>query len=129
MIYTTYLANVKNLPNNENTEKILVIRWKPRNTIDLNKYNLQWWPQLAPSELILSKYKDGNIDWQQYRKMFIEDTNNNKMLQDALEQIVKLDDNNKEIFLICYEKNDLECHRSILRQILKEKYNKDSKEF
>lgn len=128
MIYTTYLSNVKNLPNDENTKKILVIRWKPRNTIDLDKYNLEWWPQLAPSELILSKYKDGSINWQQYREMYLEDAERNAMFIDALQQIIDMNNEGKNIFLICYEKNDIMCHRSILREILK--YNDiDSKEY
>lgn len=126
MIYTSYLANVKNLPTN--MKKILVIRWKPRNTMNPEKYNLEWWPQLAPSELLLSKYKDNSIDWHQYREMFIEESYTNVMFIDALEQIIELN-KTQDICLICYEKNDLECHRSLIREILKQKYNIDSKEF
>lgn len=126
MIYTSYLANVKKLPTN--MKKILVIRWKPRNTMNPEKYNLEWWPQLAPSELLLSKYKDNSIDWHQYREMFIEESYTNVMFIDALEQIIELN-KTQDICLICYEKNDLECHRSLIREILKQKYNIDSKEF
>ena len=126
MIYTSYLANVKKLPTN--MKKILVIRWKPRNTMNPEKYNLEWWPQLAPSELLLSKYKDNSIDWHQYREMFIEESYTNVMFIDALEQIIELC-KTQDICLICYEKNDLECHRSLIREILKQKYNIDSKEF
>ena len=85
MIYTSYLANVKKLP--EDMKKILVIRWKPRNTMNPEKYNLEWWPELAPSELILSKYKDGSIDWQQYRVMFVDHANSNVMFQEALKEV------------------------------------------
>lgn len=126
MIYTSYLANVKKLP--QDMKKILVIRWKPRNTMNVEKYGMEWWPQLAPSELILSKYKDGSIDWKQYREMFIEHANTNTMFQDALEQVKELNET-QDVCLICYEKNDLECHRSIIREILKQKYNIDSEEF
>ena len=41
MIYTTYLSNLKNLPNDEKTKKYLITRWKPRNTIDVKKYNIE----------------------------------------------------------------------------------------
>lgn len=126
MIYTSYLANVKKLP--QDMKKILVIRWKPRNTMNVEKYGMEWWPQLAPSELILSKYKDGSINWKQYREMFIEHANINTMFQDALEQVKELN-KTQDVCLICYEKNDLECHRSIIREILKQKYNIDSEEF
>ena len=126
MIYTSYLANVKKLP--EDMKKILVIRWKPRNTMNPEKYNLEWWPELAPSELILSKYKDGSIDWQQYRVMFVDHANSSVMFQEALKEVIEIN-KTQDVCLICYEKNDLECHRSIIRDIIKEKYNIDSKEF
>ena len=60
--------------------------------------------------------------------MFIEHANTNAMFQDALEQVKELN-KTEDVCLICYEKNDLECHRSIIREILKQKYNIDSEEF
>lgn len=118
MVYTTYLSNLKNLPNDEQTIKYLITRWKPRNTIDVNKYGIIWAPQLAPTELTLSRYKDGTIGWQEYRNLFIDESFENKLFIDAVEEIIKLNDDGYDIFLICYEKDDLMCHRSILREIL-----------
>ena len=118
MIYTTYLSNLKNLPNDEKTKKYLITRWKPRNTIDVKKYNLEWAPQLAPTELTLAKYKDGSIDWKEYRQRYIDESFDNPLFIDGLKEIVDYNDKGYDIFLICYEKNDSTCHRSILKEIL-----------
>ena len=118
MIYTTYLSNLKNLPNDEKTKKYLITRWKPRNTIDVKKYNLEWAPQLAPTELTLAKYKDGSIDWKEYRQRYIDESFDNPLFIDGLKEIVDYNDKGYDIFLICYEKDDSTCHRSILKEIL-----------
>ena len=118
MIYTTYLSNLKNLPNDEKTKKYLITRWKPRNTIDVKKYNLEWAPQLAPTELTLTKYKDGSIDWKEYRQRYIDESFSNPLFIDGLKEIVEYNDEGYDIFLICYEKDDSTCHRSILKEIL-----------
>ena len=118
MIYTTYLSTLKNLPNDEKTKKYLITRWKPRNTIDVKKYNLEWAPQLAPTELTLAKYKDGSIDWKEYRQRYIDESFSNPLFIDGLKEIVDYNDKGYDIFLICYEKDDSTCHRSILKEIL-----------
>ena len=118
MIYTTYLSNLKNLPNDDMTKKYLITRWKPRNTIDVKKYNLEWAPQLAPTELTLAKYKDGSIDWKEYRQRYIDESFSNPLFIDGLKEIVEYNDKGYDIFLICYEKDDSTCHRSILKEIL-----------
>ena len=50
------------------------------------------------------------------------------MLQEGLKEVIEIN-KTQDVCLICYEKNDLECNRSIIRDIIKEKYNIDSKEF
>ena len=118
MIYTTYLSNLKNLPNDEKTKKYLITRWKPSHTIDVKKYNLEWAPQLAPTELTLANYKDGSIDWKEYRQRYIDESFSNPLFIDGLKEIVDYNDKGYDIFLICYEKDDSTCHRSILKEIL-----------
>ena len=115
MIYTTYLSNLKNLP--EDSIKFLITRWKPRNTIDVKKYNLEWRPNLAPTELTLAKYKDKTIDWSEYRQRFIDESFENKLFMDGLQEVIDYNDQGLDVFLICYEKDDKVCHRCILQEI------------
>ena len=116
MIYTTYLSNLKNLPE-ENSIKFLITRWKPRNTIDVKKYNLEWRPNLAPTELTLAKYKDESITWSEYRQLFIDESFENQLFMDGLQEAMNYNDEGLDVFLICYEKDDSICHRSILKEI------------
>lgn len=116
MIYTTYLSNLKNLPE-ENSVKFLITRWKPRNTIDVKKYNLEWRPNLAPTELTLAKYKDESITWSEYRQLFIDESFENQLFIDGLQEAMNYNDEGLDVFLICYEKDDSICHRSILKEI------------
>lgn len=118
MIYTTYLSNIKNLPNHDKVKKYLIVRWRPRNTIDMKKYNLVWAPHLAPTELTLSKYTDGSLNWQNFRDKFIDESFSNQIFIDGMNEIIDLNSQGYEIYLICYEKDDSGCHRRILREIL-----------
>lgn len=115
MIYTTYLSNLKNIP--DDSIKILITRWRPRTTINIEKYNLIWRPNLAPSELTLSQRKDGNLTWEEFRKKYIEESYNNQLFIDGIQEVMNYNDNGKDVYLICYEKDPLECHRSILKEI------------
>lgn len=115
MIYTTYLSNLKNIP--DDSIKILITRWRPRTTINIEKYNLMWRPNLAPSELTLSQRKDGNLTWEEFRKKYIEESYNNQLFIDGIQEVMNYNDNGKDVYLICYEKDPLECHRSILKEI------------
>lgn len=115
MIYTTYMSNIKNIPNN--AIKILITRWKPRKSDFIEKENILWRPNLGPTELTLARFKDGSIDWSEFRKIFLDESFDNKMFLEGMEEIATYAENN-DVFLICYEKEDIFCHRSILREIL-----------
>ena len=88
MLYTTYLANLKNLPKEENNLCILVTRWKPRNSINTDKYNILWRPNLGASETLLTRWKSNNMTWKEYRKTYLEEANNNKIFMDGIKEIV-----------------------------------------
>jgi uncharacterized protein YeaO (DUF488 family) len=118
MLYTSYLAKLSKLPD-EGT-KILVTRWKPRNTIDISKYNIEWSPSLAPSELLLAKYKDGSISFQQFREMFKEEKINRPDFIEALNELKTLLEDGQDVYILCYEKDYHSCHRTIIREMLEE---------
>jgi uncharacterized protein YeaO (DUF488 family) len=117
MLYTTYLSNIKNLPDNEDVVKILITRFRPTTTFNPKKYNLIWRPSLAPSEYIFARYKDGLMNWQEFREEYIEQASTSSEFEKSFYEIKEYLDEGKDVFLICYEKDDLQCHRSILREI------------
>ena len=117
MLYTTYLSNVKNLPNDENVVKILITRFRPTTTFNPQKYNLLWRPSLAPSEHIFARHKDGSMSWKEFREAYIEQASSSYEFEKSFFEIRDYLNEGKDVFLICYEKDDMQCHRSILREI------------
>lgn len=129
LLYTTYMSNIRNIPNDKNTVCILVTRWKPRNISSKNfEFDITWKPNLGPSEILLTRWKSGNMSWSEYRQIYLQDAKNNKVFINELVEIKKLLSLGKDVFLVCYEKDHINCHRSILREIFKHN-NIESKEY
>ena len=116
MLYTSYIGNLRNIPDNENTIYIFVTRWKPK--INTNKFVSKtfWRPNLGPSETLLTRWKSGNMNWIEYRKTFLEEGETNPLFKGGLAEVLTYLNDKKDIYLLCYEKEDINCHRSILRE-------------
>lgn len=113
-VYSSYLANIKNIP--DDVVKVFVFLYKPP------KFSFPdgsfYCPQLAPNEEIFKMYKNKELTLKEYLKEYekilryriplIKDT--------TLASLAK----HKKICLICYEKNEKECHRFINCNILNE---------
>lgn len=127
MLYTTYLANISNL--DDDMRKILVTRWKPRKGIDIDKYNLEWKPELAPSDILLSKYKNAAMTKQEMFEEYKSNLENKLPSLRIVESIVEDIESGKDVVLICYEKDVFDCHRSVLADYISKKYNIEYKEF
>lgn len=113
MIYTTYLANIKKIP--DDARKIIIMRYMPSSLND-PKYDLEWMPSLGPEDVLFNNYKKDKISFSEFREKYIEqlEFNNNtrKDVDKLIEDIRK--DPIKDIYFICCEKNNLECHRRFL---------------
>ena len=90
MIRTGYLARINTYPSQE--EQILVMRNRGNN-------------ELAPSERLLNKWKNGSIDWEGYEEIFLEEIANPES-QYRLQKIAKKVASGKDVRLICYEGED-----------------------
>ena len=86
MLHIRYLAKINTYPPNE--EHILVIRDRGNN-------------DLAPSEELLNKWKKGEIDWKEYKEIFLEEMENPES-QTRLQKIVEKVAEGKDVRLICY---------------------------
>ena len=71
---------------------------------------------LAPSRGLLADYKNKLIDWKGYERRFREEIICSPKAMAYLRSI-KSDSENKNVRLICYEKNP-PCHRFILLDII-----------
>jgi uncharacterized protein YeaO (DUF488 family) len=101
---------------------------------DQKLYYDDWWNgresgnpnfELAPSEALRKdfiKYK--NIDWQEYVRRFKSEIKNNPKAQKALEELSTND--NGIITLLCHCPNENLCHRSLVKQMIEEKQEKNN---
>lgn len=109
MIYTTYFAKLHKLP--ENIIPISISRFPPKH-VHTHECKL-----LAPSPQLLQSYK-ATGDWDAYVAEY-----NNTVLSNisphAMVESLKVISNNQDFALVCFEKDYLHCHRSLVAEWLK----------
>lgn len=125
MLYTSYISNMRNLPEGE---YILITRWSPK-SLDLTKFeNAKWQPILSPSDILLAQYKNGAMTKQEMLLKYKEFLSNDISAQLAIKEIAEKA-KESDVFLICYEKEAFDCHRSILAQYISDNYRIPWKEY
>lgn len=95
MLKESYLAKMRRLP--KDIVKIVVTRAVGH--------------VLSPSNALLWDYKNGNITWEEYERRFYQEMDN-EIAKKAMREI-KLLAKDRDVFLICYEKQ-YPCHRFLL---------------
>lgn len=110
-IYTGYFARMKDYP--KDVVPIAICAKTP------DWYTGLYYPKLAPSYDILMAYKNHVIDWATYTKRF-----NNEILSylDAQRVVRALAilSGGQDIVLLCYERDENLCHRSLVAKWLRE---------
>jgi len=105
MLYTSYFANVKNLPKD----------WKCFYISNSNVYDLaEPLTCVVPSWQLVHSYKDGLVDSLEYTRIYTNMLESNK--EKILEKIKALPNNS---ILLCYEKLPKFCHRHVLAEWLR----------
>ena len=112
-IETGYFANWRKYK-----EKVMigVVRIPP---IGFKGYNLI---ELAPPAYLLQAYKQNKISIEEFSKQYLEYINSVDILA-VLEPFKELD-----IVLCCFEKSGTFCHRHLLADVIKRKYNIEVRE-
>jgi len=105
-IYTSYFGNLKNLK---------------METFSIARYSPQWYAGerlscLMPSSVLLKKSRNENMPLEgEYEKLYIAELDSKKNeIKREIEKISK----NKDIVLLCYEKDENECHRKLAGKYL-----------
>lgn len=94
--------------------RILITRYYPRG---VKKTHFDdWVRELAPSKELLKQYKEGEITWEKFEKKFIMQMNDEKSIEKL--QSLSVHAKKKPITLLCYEKNDHECHRHLVQDLV-----------
>ena len=125
MLYTSYISNMKNLPEGK---YVLVTRWAPK-SLDLSKFDdASWEPILAPSDTLLASYKNRAMTKTEMFDKYKESLGS-LACEELILSLVQKVRQEEDVFLICYEKEVFDCHRSILAQYMSDKYAIPWKEY
>jgi len=123
-IKTASLRDLNKLP--KSSYKILITRFYPFYIKDIKKKVDEWIPDLAPSKELLKVYKDElkrtneqRIAWNisRYDSTFRRQIMRNSESFKELKRIGKLS-KEKDVYLLCHEKDEAYCHRRIVREII-----------
>jgi uncharacterized protein YeaO (DUF488 family) len=114
MIYTSYYANIKNIPSD-----FVLVSISGGITKDIENAVDIWDKRLAPNLSIFKEYKKSEktiLDEKQYVLRFKNEILENRDLKTIIESYGK----DKDIVLLCYEKPEDFCHRQIVSEALDE---------
>lgn len=112
-IYTTYFANLRNVP--ENSVVVSIAQFSPRGI------NIPCFKDLAPTPELLTAYKKGQVDEQAYTNIFMQQLANLPNLAQIKAHLAKYTaDQDKSLVFVCYEGKGKFCHRHLVAQFFSE---------
>ena len=113
MLYTTYFSKMKDIP--EDAIKLIITRFPPK-WIDVSSIpNVYIVKGLSPSQELLLNYKRDN-DWNKYVISFNKEMDSKQDMKRMLSKLRTTLESGKDVYLICYEKDYMKCHRSLIGQ-------------
>lgn len=117
MLKNTYFAVLPRIKaENPDAVFIAVCRMLPPNAqSDLD----HWKKELSPSMRLLSDYKKELIDWDKYSQRFEAEMMLNGTAQMTMKWI-KIISEQKDVYLVCWEGPDKNCHRHLLIKMISE---------
>jgi uncharacterized protein YeaO (DUF488 family) len=113
MLKETYFAILPKIKvENHYALFIAVSRSVPRG------YDLTRYIELAPSQQLLNAYKNGEIQWSEYTRLFKIEMDNS-ICKRTMRQIKDYSVDH-DVFLICWEGPGKPCHRHLLIEMINE---------
>ena len=82
------------------------------------EYFDRWYKELSPSKDLLKSYKTNKIDFESFERLFlqeIEKSNVTEICKEIVNEIIK----GNNVTFLCYEKDELNCHRKLIKNICK----------
>lgn len=125
-IYTAYLAVQNKIP--EGVRKIFVARYAPK-SLDMRKENIKHIPALAPSWNLKEDFKANKMSYKEFCEAFETEIRLDDFSMNYIKSIaIFMIEYNTDIALICYEKDESDCHRSIVAKLIKEQLENNKTE-
>jgi uncharacterized protein YeaO (DUF488 family) len=102
-------------------KRILITRYYPRG---IRKDNFDfWYRDLAPSRELLKSFKQGTISREVFFQFFCRDLRSNEKRLELCKQLA-IESLNKNITLLCFEREDIFCHRYYIKKICENELSK-----
>ena len=97
--------------------RILITRFYPRG-VKRERYDV-WIRPLAPSAGLLKRYKNTEINWNDFKTALLSELRDN---MDSVEAIHTLQAKSltQDITLLCYERDGRPCHRHMVRDLIED---------
>ncbi len=98
----------------EDGVRVLITRYYPRG-VKKSSFDL-WIRALSPSRGLLSEYRDGKMDWEEFEKRFTEEFTSG---EESMGEIIRLREMSSRgtVTLLCYEREG-NCHRFRVRDLI-----------
>ena len=107
MLYTSYIGNLRNIP--ENFGRIYICSYMPDSLKLRSGFDLHL-PALAPSEELKFLYKREMITVEEFISKYRNEINSREDIKELISEIKSLSED-MDIVLVCYEKDCTNCHR------------------
>ncbi len=113
MLYTSHLANLKNLP--QEPIKLIITRYLSPD-FDIKKYSsTHKVDALAPSPATCYAYKR-DTNWDKYVEDFEHNKENRMDMYSMLHKLLKYLQAGKDVYIICAEKSNEKCYRRLVAE-------------
>lgn len=110
MIYTTYYARLRKIDTYEEDIVLAVSRTHPSNIL----VEADWGKTLG-------NYAGDLLDYEEFLNNVIRQPRNKEVFKMLYTQI----HNDNNVYMCCYEKDDMLCHRSIIRDIFNREFSEE----
>lgn len=116
-IYEDYISNLKNIYNTDDLF-ILITRFPPAHKFKEDNVIVVY--DLAPSTELFKLRKPKLISYEEYKYLYIKQIEREKFDERFYERFKFF---NRNVCFLCFCKENTDCHRKILCELLEQKYN------
>ena len=105
--------------------RVLITRFFPRG-VKKTHFDL-WLRNASPEASLLKKYKSEGMNWREFSKEFRKQMRILPESKKAIQELIELLGREKDVTLLCYEKEGQNCHRYLVKALVESTIKRKSK--